>query len=69
MEKRIYRSRTDRKLFGVCGGLGKYFNVDSTLIRIIFIISLIFGVFPTILAYIIMAIIIPEEPETTITRQ
>ncbi len=66
MEKRLYRSRTERKLWGVCGGLGKYFNMDPTIFRIIFIAALIVGIFPTILAYIIITIIVPLEPISTI---
>ncbi|MBI2831992.1 MAG: PspC domain-containing protein [Chloroflexi bacterium] len=60
MEKRLYRSRTDRLLWGVCGGLAKYFNLDSTLIRIIFVL-LVFASGIGILAYLLMAIIVPLE--------
>lgn len=60
MEKRLYRSKKDHVIAGVCGGLGEYFNIDSTIIRLFWIISiLIFGV--GILFYIIAAIIIPED--------
>ena len=61
MNKRLYRSKKNRILFGVCGGLGEYFDVDPVIIRIIAVLLLIPGVFPVILAYLIMAIIIPEE--------
>jgi len=60
VEKNLYRSRSDRIIFGVCGGLARYFNIDSTIIRLIFIV----GAFlkgATILIYIILAIITPEE--------
>lgn len=57
--RRLYKSRTNRVLFGVCGGIGEYFNVDPTLIRLI---MLLLGCTGTgILAYIIAAIIIPEQ--------
>jgi len=58
---RLYRSRTNRILFGVCGGLGEYLNVDPTLIRLLWIIfCLLYGV--GILAYLIAAIVIPKRP-------
>jgi phage shock protein PspC (stress-responsive transcriptional regulator) len=57
---RLYRSRTDRQVAGVCGGLGEYLGFDPTLIRIAWLVSIIFagvGLF----AYLIAAVIIPEE--------
>jgi phage shock protein C len=57
--KRIYRSERDKMLAGVCGGLGGYFGVDPTLIRLAWVIFACCGV--GILAYIIAAIIIPLE--------
>lgn len=57
--KKLYRSRIDRKICGVCGGIGEYFNIDPTLIRVGFIIFGLTGA--GVLAYIISAIIIPEE--------
>jgi phage shock protein C len=59
--KRLYRSRDDRVLFGVCGGLGAYLGVDPTLVRIIAVLSL-FLPGPQLLAYLIAWIIVPEEP-------
>lgn len=61
MDKRLYRSRTDRKLWGVCGGLARYFNIDPTLVRILFVASLFVGTLG-FWVYIIMAIIVPLEP-------
>ncbi len=61
MEKRLFRSRTDRKLWGVCGGLAKYFNIDPTLVRILFVASLFVGTLG-FWVYIIMTIIVPVEP-------
>ena len=56
--RRLVKSRTNKKLAGVCGGLGEYFGVDPTLIRIGFVIATIFGGgFPAIPLYIILAII------------
>lgn len=61
MEQKLYRSRDDRVLFGVAGGLGKYFNIDSTIIRIILVILAIWGGIG-VLFYLIAALVIPEEP-------
>lgn len=57
--KKLYRSRMDRKICGVCGGIGEYFNIDPTLIRVLFVIFGLTG--SGVLAYIIAAIIIPEQ--------
>ena len=61
MEKRLYRSRDERMIWGVCGGLGKYFNIDPTIIRLIAVLTL-FIALTGILVYIILAIVIPLEP-------
>lgn len=60
MEKRLYRSRTDRMLGGVCGGLGAYFGVDPTLVRLVFALLFIFGG-SGFLLYLILWIVLPEE--------
>ena len=65
MEKKLYRSRTDKKLCGVCGGLAKYFNIDPTIVRLALVLCVLFAGFG-ILAYIIAALIIPEEPENIV---
>ena len=57
--KKLYRSRMDRKICGVCGGVGEYFAIDPTLIRLLFVIFGLTGA--GILAYIVAAIIIPEQ--------
>ncbi len=59
--KKIYRSRTDKVISGVCGGIGKYFGIDPTIVRIIWAIC-IFAMGTGVLAYIIAMIIIPVEP-------
>lgn len=59
--KKLYRSRADRRIAGVCGGLAAYFNIDPTLIRLLFVLGLLF-VGGTLLAYIILMVVIPEEP-------
>ena len=60
MEKRFYRSRSDRMIWGVCGGLAKYFDIDPTIVRIIAVL-LAFASGAGILAYIILAIVVPLE--------
>lgn len=58
--KKLYRSQTERKICGVCGGIGEYFNIDPTLIRLAWVLVACMG--PGILAYIIAAVVIPDEP-------
>ncbi|MFC1950290.1 PspC domain-containing protein [Chloroflexota bacterium] len=60
MARKLYRSRTDRKVWGVCGGLAKYFDIDPITVRIIFLASLLLGTLG-FWVYIIMAIIVPQE--------
>lgn len=60
--KKLFRSRYDKKLTGVLGGLAEYFGIDSTLLRLIFVISLVVTAFmPMILIYFLAAFIMPEE--------
>jgi phage shock protein C len=65
---RLYRSRFERKMFGVCGGLGVHFGVDPTIVRVLFVISAFASFGLTIFAYILMAIIVPDEPLTFTTQ-
>lgn len=60
-EKKLYRSRKDRVFFGVCGGLADYFDLDPALVRLIVVVIAIWGGVG-IVAYILGAIIFPEEP-------
>jgi phage shock protein C len=62
MEKRLYRSKKDRMIAGVCGGLAEYFGIDPVLVRIIALI-LILTAGGGLLAYIILWIVVPENPE------
>ena len=60
MKKRLYKSSTDKKVCGVCGGIANYFDVDPTVIRLIWVIfTLARG--SGLIAYIIAAIIMPDE--------
>jgi len=60
MEKRLYRSRSDRMIWGVCGGLARYFDMDATIIRVIAVLSIFLGSVG-IWVYIILAIVVPLE--------
>ncbi|KTD40014.1 phage shock protein C, PspC [Legionella parisiensis] len=60
--KKLWRSRKDRKIAGVCGGLGAYFGVDPVWMRIIFVIFFLVGG-TALIAYLLLWLIIPLEPE------
>ena len=62
--KRLYRSRDERILGGVCGGLAEYLHTDPTLIRVLFVLFALAGG-PGIIAYLIMWVIVPLEPSST----
>ena len=59
--KRLYKSQTDKKLCGVCGGLAEYLDIDPTIIRLIWAV-LVLVVGTGVLAYIIAALVMPEGP-------
>lgn len=59
--KRLYKSRSSRMICGVCGGVAEYFNIDPTIVRLIFA-ALCLGAGSGIVLYIIAAIVIPEPP-------
>ena len=61
--KKLYRSRSDKMIAGLCGGLGRYLGIDPTLIRLAFVLLLLFGIGSGLLAYIIMMLIVPLEPD------
>lgn len=59
--KRLYRSRKERKIGGVCGGLAEYFSLDPTIVRVIFVLAaLVWG--GGLLLYLILMFIVPEAP-------
>jgi phage shock protein C len=58
--KKLTRSRTDRKIAGVCGGLGNYLGIDPVVVRILFILFLFFGGGGGII-YLIFILVVPEE--------
>ena len=60
--KKLYLSAEDRKIGGVCGGIGEYFERDPTVIRILFILLVLFSLGFGIFAYLAMWLIIPKKP-------
>lgn len=59
MRKKLFKSKTDKKICGVCGGVSEYFEIDSTLVRLAWVIfTLLYG--SGIIAYIIAAIVMPQ---------
>ncbi len=59
MDNRLVRSATDRMLGGVCGGLARYFGIDATIVRLVFVLAVLSGLSPLI--YIILWIVMPQE--------
>jgi phage shock protein PspC (stress-responsive transcriptional regulator) len=57
--RKLYRSQTQRMIAGVCGGLAEYFNVDATLMRVLFLLLAVFGG-SGIVIYIVMWVIVPD---------
>ena len=61
MQKKLYRSVFNKKLCGVCGGIGEYFDIDPTLIRLLWVIVAFLSCGTALLAYLICAIVIPQQ--------
>lgn len=59
--KKLYRSRTNRMVCGVCGGIAEYFNIDPTIVRLALILVSCFGWGSGIIAYFIAAVVVPDE--------
>jgi phage shock protein PspC (stress-responsive transcriptional regulator) len=62
-EKKLYRSRSQKMVGGVCGGLSDYFDIDVSVIRVLWVIGTLLSIGLGVLAYIVMLIIFPEQPE------
>ena len=63
--KKLYRSKSDRLLVGVCAGVAEYFNIDPTVVRVIWAVASVFA-FAGVIAYVACAFVIPEKPDSTI---
>ena len=62
--KKLYRSKENRIIAGILGGIGEYLNVDPVVVRVVYIIFMAMsGFFPLILAYILLLLVIPEKPK------
>lgn len=61
-ERKLYRSRRNRMLFGVAGGLGEFLGIDPTVVRLIFVLGTLIGFGSFLIIYIVMIFIVPEEP-------
>lgn len=62
MKKRLYKSTTDKKVCGVCGGMAEYFEIDSTMVRLAWVLFTVLGG-SGIIAYIIAALVMPTKKE------
>jgi len=63
MTKRLYRSREDNKIAGVCGGIAEYFAIDPTIVRVIAVLLLLPGGFPGFIPYVILWVVVPLRPK------
>lgn len=61
MERRLYRSSSDKRLFGVCGGIARFLRIDSTFVRVAAVILTVCTFVP-LLIYLLLALIMPKEP-------
>lgn len=67
MTRKLYRSRTDRMIWGILGGLGNYFSVDPVIFRLIYVLLVIAtGIMPGVLLYIVAVFVIPLDPIVTV---
>jgi phage shock protein C len=62
--RKLYRSRTNRTVFGVCAGLAEFFGIDPTVVRLVFVAGALLGFGSFILIYLVMYFVVPEEPIT-----
>ena len=65
-EKTLTRSSTDKQVGGVCGGLARYFGIDSTIVRLVFVLAVLSGLSPLI--YVILWVVMPEQKATYTTQ-
>lgn len=68
MNRRLYRSETDRQIAGVCGGIADYFNIDPTIVRLIFLV-LFFAGGPGLILYVALWIVMPEESDVIVQEE
>jgi phage shock protein C len=68
MERKLYRSRSERMVAGVCGGIAEYYEMDPTLVRLIAVLLTLVSLGTALIAYIVMAIVIPEATTAVSTQ-
>ena len=68
MEKKLYRSKTNKTIAGVCGGLAEFLNIDPTIVRLIWAL-IVFCAGAGVVAYIVCALVIPEKPNNIIEAE
>ena len=68
MNKRLYNSRTEKKLGGVCGGIAQYFDIDPTIVRLAWLVA-VFCAGGGLIAYLIAYVVIPQEPVNLISNE
>lgn len=67
--KKLYRSESDKVFAGICGGLGEYFDVDSVILRLIWLLVVVMtGIFPGVIVYIVAIFVIPKKPTATVVK-
>lgn len=62
--KKLYRSRSEKQVFGLCGGIAQYFNIDPTVVRLIALILAICSLGTAIAIYLVASLIVPKEPDS-----
>ena len=62
MQKKLYRSAVQVKISGVCGGIGEYFNIDATVVRLVWVLVTLLNLFAGVVAYVACVFIIPVDP-------
>ncbi len=60
--KKLYRSRENRMICGVAGGLGAYLGVDPTIVRLLFVVAVLAGFLPAVVGYVVCCLVIPDAP-------
>ena len=61
MEKKFYKTDYNKMIFGVCNGIAEYFNIDVSIVRVIFVLAALLGFGTSIIVYIVLAIILPTK--------
>lgn len=65
MTKKLYKTEQDKVICGVCGGIGEYMNLDPNIVRLIAVLITLFSAgFPTVVAYLVMACVLPTKSQT-----